>query len=247
MPGSDLQHAPPNRRRSPGPGMGRQRPIHCADLNIALAGIVGLLSRDDPEVERQELLDRPSNAQQNRGTVESCNDGRSLRAETSRMAADQLYDVRRTTANLCGSMTPEDTGRLGNSAVGAVDRAPGVFRGLPLARWSGRRADRDWRHLFDGYAAAHGLRVLRGQATGLVPDFEILRSGAFDPGAISPAVIDFYTQTSEYDLDAWSQWCGAFRPFGWMLAVLFSRRLQQLNVPLSNLDTSRGMTSKFYR
>lgn len=97
---------------------------------------------------------------------------------------------------------------------------------------------------FDGYAAAHGLRVLRGQATGLVPDFEILRSGAFDPGAISPAVIDFYTQTSEYELDAWSQWCGAFRPFGWMLAVLFSRRLQQLNVPLSNLETSRGMTSE---
>jgi hypothetical protein len=51
--------------------MGRQRPIHCADLNIALAAIVGLLSRDDPELERQELLDRPSNAQQNRGTVES--------------------------------------------------------------------------------------------------------------------------------------------------------------------------------
>ncbi len=96
---------------------------------------------------------------------------------------------------------------------------------------------------FDRYAAAHGLRVLHGQATGLVPDFEILRSGAFDPGAISPAVIHFYTHTSEYDLDAWSQWCGAFRPFGWMLAVIFSRRLQQLNVPMSGLDTSRGMTS----
>jgi len=97
---------------------------------------------------------------------------------------------------------------------------------------------------FDGYAAEHGLRVLRGQPTGLVPDFETLRSGAFDPGSISPAVIDFYARTSAYDLDAWSQWCGAFRPFGWALAVLFSRRLQQLNVPLSNLDTSRGMTSE---
>ena len=35
----------------------------------------------------------------------------------------------------------------------------------------------------------------------------------------------------------------AFRPFGWLLALLFSRRLQQLNVPLSPLDTSLGITN----
>ena len=56
-------------------------------------------------------------------------------------------------------------------------------------------------------------------------------------------MVHFYQRTCEYDLDAWSQWCGAFQPFGWALAYLFSRRLQQLNVPLSNLDTSLGMTS----
>jgi hypothetical protein len=65
----------------------------------------------------------------------------------------------------------------------------------------------------------------------------------FDPDAVRPAVAEFYERTSEFELDAWSQWCGLFRPFGWALAVLFSRRLQQLNVPLSGLDTSRGMTS----
>jgi hypothetical protein len=97
---------------------------------------------------------------------------------------------------------------------------------------------------FDVYANDRGLRLLRGQSSGLVPDLEALRSTGFDPGAISPAVVDFYERTSTYDLDAWSQWCGLFRPFGWALAVLFSRRLQQLNVPLSNLDTSRGMTSE---
>jgi hypothetical protein len=42
---------------------------------------------------------------------------------------------------------------------------------------------------------------------------------------------------------AWSEWRGIFRPFGGALAALFSRRLQQLNVPLSALDSSRGMTS----
>lgn len=66
----------------------------------------------------------------------------------------------------------------------------------------------------------------------------------FDPGAISPSVVDFYARTSIYSLDAWSEWTGIFRLFGWALATLFSRRLQQLNVPLSALDTSRGMTSE---
>jgi hypothetical protein len=35
-----------------------------------------------------------------------------------------------------------------------------------------------------------------------------------------------------------------FRFFGAGLAVAFSRRLQQLNVPLSSLDTGRGITSE---
>jgi len=97
---------------------------------------------------------------------------------------------------------------------------------------------------FDSYAAGHGLRLLRGQPCGLIPDLGTLRSKDFDPLAIAPAVADFYAHTSAYELDAWSQWSGLFWPFGWALAVLFSRRLQQLNVPLSNLDTSRGMTSE---
>jgi hypothetical protein len=97
---------------------------------------------------------------------------------------------------------------------------------------------------FDSWAAERGFRLIRGRATGLLPDLEALRSATFDPDALSPAVVGFYTTTSDFDLDAWSQWCGVFRPFGWALAVLFSRRLQQLNLPLSSLDTSRGMTSE---
>jgi hypothetical protein len=100
---------------------------------------------------------------------------------------------------------------------------------------------------FDTYAAEHALRLLRGQPSGLIPDLDVLRSTDFDPGTIAPAIAHFYGHTSAYDLDAWSQWTGAFRPFGVALAVLFGRRLQQLNVPLSNLDTSRGMTSEVIR
>jgi hypothetical protein len=60
---------------------------------------------------------------------------------------------------------------------------------------------------------------------------------------VSKGVRHFYEHTAAYELDAWSEWCGAFKPFGWLLAVLFSRRLQQLNVPLSGLDTSRGLSN----
>lgn len=64
-------------------------------------------------------------------------------------------------------------------------------------------------------------------------DSPTLRGGSFDPIKVHPSVVRFYEETTGDELDAWAEWCGVFRPFGWMLAVLFSRRLQQLNVPLS--------------
>ena len=81
------------------------------------------------------------------------------------------------------------------------------------------------------------------QGRGLIEDFDQLRSERCRPEAVSPLVRDFYEHTECYEIEAWSEWCGGFKPFGWVLANLFSRRLQQLNVPLSNLDTSKGMTS----
>ena len=96
---------------------------------------------------------------------------------------------------------------------------------------------------FDSYSSTNALQLERSGG-GLIPDFSVLNSNQFNTGRVSPAVVHFYQRTSEYELDAWSQWCGAFRPFGWALARIFSRRLQQLNVPLSNLDTSQGMTSR---
>jgi hypothetical protein len=78
---------------------------------------------------------------------------------------------------------------------------------------------------------------------GLVEDFSVLRSDVFSPEEIHPKIIDFYEHTTKYNLDVWSQWCGGFKPFGWLIATLFSRRLQQLNMPISTLDTSQGITS----
>jgi len=98
---------------------------------------------------------------------------------------------------------------------------------------------------FDELAQEKGLDLRRNSPdSGLIENFDLLASATFDPTGVHPAVADFYEHTSTYDLDAWGQWYGLFRPFGWLLAFIFSRRLQQLNVPLSPLETSRGMTSE---
>lgn len=98
---------------------------------------------------------------------------------------------------------------------------------------------------FESLARSQSLQLRPAdRGVGVLPSFDALRGPAFDPGGVNPNVVQFYERTAAYDLDAWAEWCGLFRPFGWLLAVLFSRRLQQLNVPLSGLDTSRGVTSE---
>ena len=108
----------------------------------------------------------------------------------------------------------------------------------PIGRPAGIGAN-----VFADYAARHNLQISEKQPCGLLPDFSALRGPHFNPAAIAPAVVEFYERTSEYEIDTWSQWTGPFRPFGRALAAIFSRRLQQLNVPLSGLDTSLGMTT----
>ena len=85
--------------------------------------------------------------------------------------------------------------------------------------------------------------VADGPGRGLIGDFSRLSGPACNPKDVDARVVRFYENTAEFDFDIWSEWCGAFRPFGGALAAIFSRRLQQLNVPLSPLDTKLGITS----
>lgn len=96
----------------------------------------------------------------------------------------------------------------------------------------------------DDLAAQQGRVIRSGSNLGIVGDFSKLRSKSFDPERVESRVATFYERTGNYEIDAWAQWHGFFRPFGGLLAGIFSRRLQQLNVPLSGLDTSRGITNE---
>jgi len=93
-------------------------------------------------------------------------------------------------------------------------------------------------------ARSEQLAIRDTPDAGLIPDFGILAAADFHPDAADGHVIDFYAHTARYEMDSWAEWCGVFRPFGWLLARMFSRRLQQLNVPLTGLDTSRGVSSE---
>jgi hypothetical protein len=93
---------------------------------------------------------------------------------------------------------------------------------------------------FARLAHREGLTMVEdGPPRGLVEIFEGLAGPACDPTRVDAPIAEIYEQTSEYEFDVWSEWRGGFRPFGGALAAIFSRRLQQLNVPLSPLDTRR--------
>ncbi len=64
---------------------------------------------------------------------------------------------------------------------------------------------------------------------------------------IKPEIVDFYENTANYEFEVWTQWCQLYRPFAGMLASLYSRRLQQLNLPQRPLDTSRGIKSTIFK
>lgn len=85
---------------------------------------------------------------------------------------------------------------------------------------------------------------ISAEGCGLTTGFDYLHSEDFDPAHVHSKVRHFYENTSNYHLDLWSQWCGLFSPFGWLIAFIFSRRLQQLNLPISPLESSRGVTSE---
>jgi len=99
------------------------------------------------------------------------------------------------------------------------------------------------KQFFADYAARKNLATVESGCRGLLESFAQLSGPCNDLENVAAPVRNFYERTSEYELDSWAQWRGLFRPFGIALAALFSRRLQQLNIPLSALDSSKGMTS----
>lgn len=61
---------------------------------------------------------------------------------------------------------------------------------------------------------------------------------------LSKNVIDFYENTSNYNLDLEIKWNPFFKLFGWLLNLLFSNRIQQLNIPMNNSKGNKALKSE---
>ena len=64
---------------------------------------------------------------------------------------------------------------------------------------------------------------------------------------LSPEVIDFYENTSNYNLQLKAKWNPIFKGFGLLVRMIFSRRIEQLNVPIQNLEEASGLTNEIIK
>ena len=95
--------------------------------------------------------------------------------------------------------------------------------------------------------AAHreGLTVERRAADGgLIPSFEQLAHDGFDPARAHPLVREFYEHTTRFAFDVWSKTYFPTKIGLWLLVTTISRQVNQLNFPLSPLETALGMKSE---
>jgi hypothetical protein len=101
---------------------------------------------------------------------------------------------------------------------------------------------------FEELAALRGLTILPETAeAGLLPGLHALAGPCFEPSAVAPVIADFYAHTAGFDLRIRSRWSGPFCAVGWLIARLFSRRLAQLNMPLSDRELQGGVHSRIIR
>jgi hypothetical protein len=98
--------------------------------------------------------------------------------------------------------------------------------------------------IYERIAAEAGLRIDVPPDAGLIPDFNALRGPSFNPYTIRPEIRDFYEHAAQYHLEVWSEVSLAGRFFLWLLVEFISRRMDQLNFPISSLEVAKGMSSE---
>ena len=79
---------------------------------------------------------------------------------------------------------------------------------------------------------------------GLINSINELNLSENELGSLSQNVIDFYEDTSNYDLELKVRWNPFFKIFGILLRIIFSKRIEQLNVPIQSIKDPTGLTSE---
>ncbi len=79
---------------------------------------------------------------------------------------------------------------------------------------------------------------------GLLDSIEHLRLSVDELNKLSPNVIDFYENTSDYNLLLKAKWNPVFKVFGRLVRLIFGARIEQLNVPIQNLKNPSNLTNE---
>lgn len=97
---------------------------------------------------------------------------------------------------------------------------------------------------------AHNENLLidsQEKGKGLLDSIGHLGLSEHDLKKLSPDVIDFYENTSNYDLVLKAKWNPIFKVFGLLVKIIFSNRIEQLNVPIKDLEGSMGLTNQIIK
>jgi hypothetical protein len=98
--------------------------------------------------------------------------------------------------------------------------------------------------IYERIAREENLQIRVPPGAGLIPDFNALRGPSFNPDAIHPAIRHFYEHAAAYHLEVWTEVSLLGRFFLWLLVEFISRRMEQLNFPISSLEVAKGMSSE---
>jgi hypothetical protein len=79
---------------------------------------------------------------------------------------------------------------------------------------------------------------------GLLPSIHALDLSSDELNNLASQVKDFYEHTSSYDLDLNVKWNPFFKVFAVLITFLFSKRIQQLNIPTANTKGSKALDSE---
>lgn len=97
----------------------------------------------------------------------------------------------------------------------------------------------------DQLAAKEGLTVTRnGRSAGLIASIDRLNLPNLERERLHDRVVDFYENTSNYDLAVSVKWNPFFRILGSLTNKLFSDRLNQLHIPTQNSAVPESISSE---
>lgn len=85
------------------------------------------------------------------------------------------------------------------------------------------------------------------QNRGLLNSIDQLELPKKDLEKLPKEVVTFYEKTSHFSFDLKVNWNPFFKPFGYLLKLFFSNRIEQLNIPLKNNNEGQKMQSNIIK